>query len=445
MRDAILSLEGNGLLSETDARFKLKELENKINFEKERFVEERHSHAISFHEATEKNPKQYYYTRLNNGKVKRATKKELIDYLYNYYTDGSTSERPIRYSIDNLFEIALKTRKETKGDKFSDNTVLRHRKTFKSYIQGNFNNIDIRDITPLQLKQICDDITQKKINSEKEVDNFLSTIRLIFDDNHKNQILSFSATSLLDRNELKSKVRNKSLVLAIDKNSVSIENKQLINKVFSRENVELIKKEALSRWRTREYDITALKVLFHIYTGCRKAESPAILVTDVDKENFVINITKQQIENEGKKGNERWSIVNYTKDEKKKYKGGRQVPILPELEDLLNELEEKKKALNIESPFLFCNQDGTFTNSGSYRSYLFDLCSKLGLFITNNHAFRKAFNIYLEENGLIAAERAVIQGHSEKVNLDNYSKPADGVAARFARMLREEPEQVKIS
>lgn len=57
----------------------------------------------------------------------------------------------------------------------------------------------------------------------------------------------------------------------------------------------------------------------------------------------------------------------------------------------------------------------------SYMHYLKRKCEKLGIPITNNHAFRVAFNARLIAAGIDGNDRCLVLGHSMQTNERNYS------------------------
>lgn len=65
------------------------------------------------------------------------------------------------------------------------------------------------------------------------------------------------------------------------------------------------------------------------------------------------------------------------------------------------------------------------SDSLSYERSLYKICKKIGYNTTNNHAFRKGFNMWMLSIGLNVADRAKILGHSTVVNLEKYTVIAD--------------------
>lgn len=155
------------------------------------------------------------------------------------------------------------------------------------------------------------------------------------------------------------------------------------------------------------------------YTGMRASELPALRWDDV-KENYM-HLHQMQIRHDGKHDDERFEIVPWLKEEKGQPRGGRIIPFLnTSIPELLDEIKKIQEGLGIESELIFPE-----TDTVSYERSIYKVCKKLGYEITNNHAFRKGFNMWMLSLGLNVADRARILGHSTAVNLDRYTVTSD--------------------
>ena len=74
-----------------------------------------------------------------------------------------------------------------------------------------------------------------------------------------------------------------------------------------------------------------------------------------------------------------------------------------------------------ESEYLLHHLDGRPIQKDSYNQYLRRVCKRLGIPISNNHAFRMGFNIKMIEIGISEVDRCYILGHSMETNRKNYS------------------------
>ena len=155
------------------------------------------------------------------------------------------------------------------------------------------------------------------------------------------------------------------------------------------------------------------------YTGMRSSELPALKWDDVHDQ--YIHLHQMQIRHDGKHGEERFEIVPWLKEEKGAPRGERMIPFFnDDIPNLLNEIREIQTFFKIESEWIFPNTDCL-----SYERSIYKLCKKLGYDITNNHAFRKGFNMKMMDMGLNVADRSAILGHSAEVNLRNYTVTSD--------------------
>ena len=103
-------------------------------------------------------------------------------------------------------------------------------------------------------------------------------------------------------------------------------------------------------------------------------------------------------------------------------KGGRKIPMTGEIRKILSEVKAWQERLGIETEWVFAREDGDWITTVAYYEALYKICKKLGLKLSNNHAFRMALNSYVYiPLGLPATERARILGHSVETNLKYYS------------------------
>ncbi len=78
--------------------------------------------------------------------------------------------------------------------------------------------------------------------------------------------------------------------------------------------------------------------------------------------------------------------------------------------------------MGICSEWVFCKEDGSWITTVAYYESLYRVTHKLGLKLSNNHAFRMSLNSYVYvPMGLPATERAKLLGHSVDTNLRHYT------------------------
>lgn len=74
-----------------------------------------------------------------------------------------------------------------------------------------------------------------------------------------------------------------------------------------------------------------------------------------------------------------------------------------------------------ESQYLFHHPDGGQILKDSYEYYLRRVCRRLNIKVSNNHAFRVAFNARFIEAGVDGNDRCLVLGHSMQTNERYYS------------------------
>ncbi|MCR5769372.1 MAG: hypothetical protein K6G45_12945, partial [Lachnospiraceae bacterium] len=113
--------------------------------------------AISFHEATPGNPKEYFVTKMPDGrKIKAKTYDGLIEKLFIYYTAGPKED----CSLKTIFKAALKEKEVSENP--SQLSVIRYRDEFDRFFSKEMAGKDIREITEIDLKMY----TQEWVNRE---------------------------------------------------------------------------------------------------------------------------------------------------------------------------------------------------------------------------------------------------------------------------------------
>jgi len=182
---------------------------------------------------------------------------------------------------------------------------------------------------------------------------------------------------------------------------------------FSGEEIEKLRDYCLKHLNNPH----SIVMLVAMETGMRAAELTSLLKTDIT-EDFIY-VHRQQIRIPKTDMNEkiRFTEVEYTKNERSNPRGGRPVPITKRCREAL----DLAFALKGESKYVFHHPDGRPLIKDSYESYLRRVCLRLGIEISNNHAFRVAFNARLISAGVAGNERCLILGHSMQTNERHYS------------------------
>ena len=286
----------------------------------------------------------------------------------------------------------------------------------KSYFTEELLISDIRDITSLDIWDFMKEAQQDHKMSLSETKQLKGTLNLIFEAASDPEIgcLDYNPVDRINPSGL---FKNNAEALKCNRSKREFSS-------FSQEQITLLRNtfmERIEENRCIRYDRCnyALMGLLASYTGMRASELPALMWEDI-KDNH-IHIHQMQTRNDGEHGDARFEIVPWLKEEKGSPRGGRSIPFLTDdIPQLFNLIKEIQKAFGIESEWVFPD-----SNSLSYERSMYKLCKKLGFETTNNHAFRKAFNMWMLSMGLNVADRSKILGHSPSVNLDHYTVIAD--------------------
>ena len=403
-----------GIIEAGDALTEYNELTKKELKLKEKFVREVHrrndgnERIIKHHLPTDKNPKDYWITIMEDGKrISDASYEKLICHLYRYYP-GELED----HSIKALFDAALHEKEISENPK--QRTLERYRANFKRLVSEEFASKDIREVTPLYLKEL----TQKWVNSEHPKKAlymaYKGILNLIFD--------YCMIHGVITSNPVKS-LQNKVYLKSCD-----LSKPEPAEKILSPEEIDRVKAEIRRRMTMKKYGryyVNGYALLFAIETGVRVGELCAIKWSDVYENR--IHIHSQQLSEDTTPGHTTFYFVPYTKNEKGISTDGRDFPLTNAIRSLLDEVKALQTEMGIRSEFIFCHEDGRWITTEAYMTFLYKLCHSLGLNVTNNHAFRMSLNSnVLIPLGISAADRAAMLGHSVETNLRFYSYARKG-------------------
>ncbi len=397
-----------GKLTDVGATY-LKELTKKEFKLKEQKVLEIHENAIQTGTLM-KNGKEktYYQTRVKTLKTppRSYSYEGLIEKLYNHYYGGTVLND---YSFKTIFNAALDEKIRTEAPK--EKTIRDYNNSYKAFITDEFGAKDIRYLTKSNLMEYMQVITQTMNLTKKRFYKFKGILNLAY------RYASSSEHGIIQHN------------IVPDDNIPFIKNCKDTNarpeeKAFQPHEVERIRKYLWKRVNTLKYDVNGYAILFSSHTGVRQGEIPSLKWDDISDK--MIHMHSQQNDRMTSDGKEYYYNPT-TKNEKGDSKNGRYIPLTKDVKFILTELKQKQEALGIHSEWVFAKEDGEWTTTVAYYESLYKVCvEKLGLGLSNNHAFRIALNSYvLIPMGLNPAERARILGHSVKTNLENYTFSRD--------------------
>ena len=435
-REQSLKLEENlGIIDSDGARYELNMTNKKKRALKEQLVLANHitaegtPRAISYHAPTDNNPKEYWGTKMADGrKIKAATRDGLIDKLFNFYADGLSD-----LSFKAVFKAAINEKEITENPK--EKTLYKNEADFHRFISSELAAKDIRTITEIDLKKYIQEWVNREHPKKKVYLAFKGVLNLSFSYAYYHKIISENPVE---------RINNKVYMKSCDTRKAKPE-----EKILSPDEIKSLQDEVRHRMTLQKYGsyyINGYAMLFAIETGVRVAELCALKWEDVKENSIHIHCQQLNKQVEGKKV---YYLVPYTKNEKGQSEDGREFPLTRKIRELLAELKGKQEQLRVESEFIFCHEDGEWIKTDAYITFLRRLCRSLDLNVTNNHALRMSLNSnVLIPKGVSVADRAAMLGHSIETNLRNYSFAQkdylDNVRALLDSENGEEPKNLDV-
>ena len=365
---------------------------------KEQYVATKHTRAISF-----LNKRNLWRTFIGmpRKEVTRKSREELIDYLFQYYK--AKEKRPT--SIGDLFESCQYYRLNILNR--SENTIERDRQAFCRLFADDFLSKKITTVTDNDIAIYINKRSKELHLKERALKDAVQILNRTFDYALKyEKIIEFNPVSRID---LQNYYQN-----------CDISMKSADEKIFTVDEIDNIKKRILEEMSEKDYDIMGFAMLFSIETGVRVAEIPPLRWTDISDKGIHIHCQQRMTRIKGK--GRTFSELPYTKNERRHPKDGRYFPITDSISLILQDIKAKQSELGISSEFIFCDKDGDWINKETYSQRLRRMCRRIGLNITNNHAFRMSLNsnVFIPM-GIPVTQRAYLLGNSVEVNERFYS------------------------
>ncbi len=376
---------------------------------KKLYVKAKHKHAIAQNNSVGSKYYGYWSTHVYvDGKRKavlKATEDKIYDYLFDFYHD---LEDKIK-TFDEVFDLFV----ESKRERGRSELTVKDYQRYNGYIADSIRNKDIALITEEELRSwFFKDFLSRRPKKEA-LKKMLQQIKAVFAYGmRKGYCFSNPALDLLAEDYYK----------FCDLNTKSNEERS-----FSDEDINNLRAYCLKDCHNPH----AAMMLVAIETGMRVGELAALRKEDIGRE--YIHVHRQQVFNYDThaKPKRQMREVEYTKNERTNPKGGRLIPITSECQEALNIAEK----LPGNSEYVFHHPNGKPILKDSYLYYLRRRCKSLGIPISNNHAFRVAFNARLIEAGVDGNERCLVLGHSMQTNERHYSfsdrRKVDDVKAKL--------------
>ncbi len=365
---------------------------------KEKYVEQHHTRKISFLEN-----KGLWRTHIGNPRkeVTKKSREALIDYLYDYYQQTDNSN----LSILNVFDRLQEYRRNSLNR--APNTIDRDRQAFRRLFERSFLMKKIRNVTDTEIANYLNKRSKELQLKERALQDSVRILCNVFD-------YAMKQEKIINDNPVK-RIDLQNYYQNCDTSMKSSD-----EKIFTEEEITNIKEEIRSEINAHEYDIYGYAILFSIETGVRVAEIPPLRWEDISKKGIHIHRQQRIIKVKGKKRT--FEELPFTKNERRHPKDGRYFPITKAIENILKELKFKQIELGIKSEFIFCNEDGNWIDKDIYAQRLRRFCRRMGLSITNNHAFRMSLNsnVFIPKR-IPVTQRAYLLGHSVETNERFYS------------------------
>ena len=407
-RELLKVQEKSGIINSDGVRDELDMISQKEKATRERFVMMNHVTAegvprsISHHEATPSNPKDYYITKMPDGrKIKATTYDGLIVKLFAFYTNGLTD-----YALESVFKAALYEKEITENP--SQHTIVHLQSEFTRFISKDLAKRDIRGISDTDLKKYTQEWVNRDHPKQKAFFSYKGVLNLIFDYAFIHRIIATNPVAMM---------KNKPYMKSCDTRKPRPE-----EKILSPEEIDILRTEVRYRMTLKKYGkyyINGYAMLFAIETGVRVGELCALKWADILEKS--IHIHAQQL-TKTENGKKVYYYDTCTKNEKGISQDGREFPLTKKIAELLAEIKSLQEELHIDSEFIFCHEDGDWIKTNAYETFLRRLCQSKGFQVTNNHALRMSLNSnVLLPMGVSVADRAAMLGHSIQTNLMFYS------------------------
>ena len=418
-----------GIIDEDGVRDEINMISQKQKALKVRLVSEKHvtsegvPRTISYHEATPGNPKDYYVTKMPDGrKIKAKTYDALIEKLFVYYTAGPKED----CSLKTVFTAALKEKELTENP--SQLSVIRYRDEFDRFFSKEMGKKDIRSITEIDLKKYTQEWVNKEHPRKTAFFAYKGILNLTFMYAFRHRIISENPVA---------QIKNHQYLKSCDTRK-----RKADEKILSPEEIDILRDEVRRRMTCKKwgrYYINGFALLFAIETGVRAGELCALRWDDIGERSIHIHAQQLHTLNGGTRA---YYYSDTTKNEKGISQDGRDFPLTRKIAELLKEIKDLQDELGIKSDFIFCNEDGEWIKTDAYHTFLRRLCQSKGFKVTNNHALRMSLNSnVLIPMGITAADRAAMLGHSVQTNLLFYSYEQKNYLDYVGKMLDEQYEK----
>ena len=392
----------DGIIDIATAEEKVAILKKEIQEKKKRLLGQLHigkrGNLLSFGRLNE--AKGLYVVKTSDGKKLYSKSEEgLIDALMSHY--GITLEST---AIKDVFERAME--KYARKHPGKSKTIYNYNLDFKRFINDDLANKDIRNVNKDELEDYLLYIISTLSLKVAALKNFKTLLNLIYD--------KAIDEGLITQNIAKG-IKLPGLIEYCDQ---SLSHRKPADVRWTPTELKDVTADLWDRIN-RYYCPYAYGVLLHSELGCRPGELICLKWSDVSIEEKKVRIERMQRENRTPK--QSFTVIEFNKNEKGVSAGGREVPLSESAIYILNALYSKKKALGIESEWIFTDITGKPLNKKGYFDFFNNLQKKHHTRATGSYVLRREVSARLEANGLPPSVRGAVLGQTPATNLNNYT------------------------
>ncbi len=392
-----------GMLDVDTAKAKVEIMRKEIIEKKKRLIQEVHvgKRGNTLSMGAYNANKGLFVVKCTDGKkVSSTTEEGLLDAMMEHY--GLSLDSPL---VKDVWLRAIE--KYIHRHPGKSKTVYNYQNDYNSFISTDFAQKDIRRVTVEWLEDYLLSLTTDKELKVTALRNCKTLLNLIFQE--------AISEGFITKNIAK-EIKTKGLTQYCDQ---SLAHRKSEDVLYNDEENNAIESDMWRRINGRFTSFYPYAVLLHMEIGWRPAALICLKWSDIDFQENLVTIERQQVEDRLPK--QSFRIVEYTKNEKGCSQGGRAMALSTKAIKVLRKLKADKEAMGIKSEWLFSDKDGDVLKKKGYFDFVTALHKKMDTKVHGSYAFRRGVNARMEEAGVEPSIRATAMGHSIETNLKYYT------------------------
>lgn len=295
----------------------------------------------------------------------------------------------------NIFHILYLEWLNMKRLEVSEATIERiHTAYTKFYKDNPINDMSVKDITYLKLKEFLLSTIKKHNLNYKQYCNFSCVLR---------GVLGYAMDKeVIDKNPFDKFHLGKNVLRAPD-------NKSSKTQVFTIDERKQIEEAIWNDFKENPTSTIPLAVLLDFYTGLRSGELVTLSWNDISETSLHVHRTETSytvINPDGTKGN----VVYEVKEAPKSSAGFRDVELIPKAVEVLQAVHEFNQTHHWDNEFIFLD-DNKRINRRRLDIQIRKYCRKLGISTRSMHKIRKYFVSVLKISNVEDNEIKRLAGH----------------------------------